>query len=98
MAQIILGKPVSELVQPNQIELIKKLLKDSPEKAFTIYGIMVNQFGTKIKDIGNKDYSDWNKQEVNLYEGIRKIMKQLEKENFVKVKKEGRQYFYWHKY
>ena len=75
---------------------VTQKLKDNPNNAYTIGGLMVEVFGVKEKDIHNKPFGVWAKGLPSLYTRIRLCLEKLQKQGRVKSTKHGKaMMYYW---
>ncbi len=88
--------PVKELKEMDACGKVTQKLKENPENAYTISGLMVEVFGVKEKDIDNKSFGDWAKGLPSLYTRIRLCLERLQKQGRVKSVKHGKaMMYYW---
>jgi len=73
-------------------------MMNKPLLAFTIYGLMIQLFGTKEVNI-NDNFSGWNEKDKTLYNKIRRILDDLMQDGKVECVKQGKKFRgnYWWK-
>lgn len=80
----------------NSIEdTVRKTLKKDLKNAYTILGLMVDEFGIKESDIASKSFNLWKKGLPTMYTKIRLALEKLVKEGKVKKQKVGKAQLYW---
>ena len=71
-------------------------LKNDPENAYTIAGIMVTTFKVNPKDIKNKPFKDWKEGQPTLYGRIDRCLRRLYREGRIKGRKHEKAMVYWY--
>lgn len=89
--------PVKKIRKENVCEKVEKTLKNDPENAYTIMGLMIENFGVKEEEILGKSFSDWPKEYPTLYSRIRRCLDELVEKNKIDMTKDGKAYVYWWK-
>ncbi|MGC8580443.1 MAG: hypothetical protein ACP5MB_10365 [bacterium] len=89
--------PVSELGKGSGDvpEIVESTLKGDPKNAYTVLGLMVEQFGVRESAIASKPFNQWEKGLPTLYTRIRLALEKLVKENKVRKQKVGKAQVYW---
>jgi hypothetical protein len=86
--------PRSQLESNDVDEKIKGHLRNNPENAYTIGGLMVEVFGANAEDL-NAPFKDWPKGMPSLYTKIRHVLEKLKADGTIDSKKRGKGYFYF---
>ena len=87
--------PIKELEEMDVYGKVQSTLRDDPNNAYTVSGIMIQSFGVKPKQIENKPFRDWDKGLPSLYTKIRICLDKMKKYGLVNVKKHGKAWVYW---
>ena len=67
---------------------VKLHLMNNPLIAYTIFGLLIQLFGTREINI-NQSFKDWNVRDKFLYKKIKEYVEKLVADDLVKVKIEG---------
>lgn len=75
---------------------VKLHLMNNPLIAYTIFGLMIQLFGTREINI-NQSFKDWNERDRILYKKIKDYIEKLVEDGFVniKIKGKGNRGNYW---
>lgn len=81
----------------NVRKIVEETLKKTPNRWYTIMGMMVLKFGVEESDILGIPWSKMDKEHALLYNRIKRVYKALLKENKVNEQKHGKAMVYWWK-
>ena len=87
--------PVDQIRENSIEDIVIEALKNDPKNAYTILGLMVDEFGIKESDIASKPFNLWKKGLPTMYTKIRLTLERLVKEGKVKKQKVGKAQLYW---
>lgn len=75
-------------------EALMELKSQKPDQGYTVMGLMVAKLGVPQSAIENKQFKYWEKEHVNLYNGIKRILERGVKEGKFAKGKSGRAFLY----
>jgi hypothetical protein len=89
--------PVKSLLEEKETvcEIVEKTLKNDPENAYTLAGLLITSFDVKESEIKGKSFSQWRKGLPAKYVKVKSCLNKLVEEKKVNQRKRGRAVVYW---